>query len=173
MLRHAAATLALLALAACGTTSPTRAVRHHGLGGSSLVYVEAFDVGKVQTVGRTAAATPGELASRLRVRLLQELRDLGMQTRDADGAVPRDGILVRGSIDTIDGGTTEGVQVGGQRVHCTVQLFNGAEDRSDPAVELKITGTPTVAEAMKSTTGILGAAEDAADQIADYIHEHP
>lgn len=173
MLRHVPVVLSLLALAACGTAAPARAVRRHGLGGSSLVYVEAFGVEGVQTVGRTPAATPGELASRLRVRLLQELRGQGMQTRDATGDVPRDGILVRGSIDTIDGGTTEGVQVGGQRIHCTVHLFNGAEDRSEPSVELKVTGTPSLTEAMSSSAGILGAAEDVADQIAKYIHEHP
>lgn len=162
-----------LALAACGSSAPAHVVRHGGLGGSSLVYVEGLDVARTASVGRPVPATPSELASRFRVRLLQRLRDQGMQTRDATGGVPRDGVLVNGTLDTIDGGTTEGVKVGGQRLHCTVRLWNGAQDRSEPAFELRITGTPSVTDVLSETGATLAAADDAADQIAKFIRENP
>jgi hypothetical protein len=164
--------LSAAALAACSSNRPTHVVRRAGLGGSSLVFVEALDTSKVSTVGRFVPATPGEIASRFRTRLLQELREQGMQTRDADG-VPREGILVRGTIDTIDGGTTDGVKVGGQRLHCTIELFNCDDDRSNPAAVLRVTGTPGVTEVVTESGGILGAAEDAADQVAKYVKQNP
>lgn len=164
---------ACVALAGCSTARPSYVEKHHGLGGFSLVYVDALDTSKTQHVGRLAAATPGELGARFRLRLLQELRSLGMQTRDGTGEIPDDGVLVRGRIHTVDGGTTDGVKVGGQRVHCTIELWNGDESESDPAFELKITGTPGVTSVVTESGAILAAADDAADQVAKFIRENP
>lgn len=176
-LASAAAPLALLAAAlsalpSCGTSRPAHVTKTHGLGASSVVFVEGLETKRTGHVGRAVATTPAELAARFRVRLLQQLREHGMQTRDADG-VPDEGVLVEGSIDTVDGGTTDGVRIGGQRLHCTIRLFNCAMDRSDPAFELKITGTPAVHELMTEDGAIVGAAEDAADQVARFIRENP
>lgn len=173
MFRTALALSLALVLAACGTARPAHVVKRRGLGASSLVSVEGLETKAAGKVGRQVGATPGELASRFRVRLLQKLREQGMQTRDANGDVPREGVLVTGTIDTIDGGTNDGVRFGGQRIHCTIQLYNCDEDRSDPAFELKITGTPGAYELVTEAGAILGAADDAADQVAKFIRENP
>lgn len=167
-----AVAVAGLALPGCAS-GPAHVQKRHGLGGSSLVYVEGLRTESSAHVGRTSTTTTGELSARFRTRLLQKLREQGMQTRDGDGGVPKDGILVRGTLDTVDGGPTDGMKVGGQRVHCTIQLWNGAETRSEPAFELKITGTPAI-HAIGSEAGALYAAsEDAADQVAKFIRENP
>lgn len=162
-----------LPLAACGTSTPAHVVKKHGLGGSSVVYVEGLDTAKTGHVGRDVATTPAELAARFRVRLLQQLRESGLQTRDGDGDVPDEGVLVRGTMDTVDGGTTDGVRVGGQRIHCSIQLFNCTVSRRSPAYDLKITGTPGVHQVVSEEGAIAGAAEDAADQVAKFVRENP
>ena len=161
------------ALAGCGTSRPAYVHKKSGLGASSLVYVEGLDTSKTTHVGRAVAATPAELAARFRVRLLQRLREQGMQTRDGDGDVPDEGVLVRGRIDTVDGGTTDGVRIGGQRIHCSIELYNCAANRAEPAFDLKLTGTPGVHQVVTEDGAIVGAAEDAADQVAKFVRENP
>lgn len=166
----AAASLAALALAACAS-GPAHIERRHGLGGSSLVYVEEFDASRAQRVGKPQSEGARELTARIRSTLLTELREAGYQTRDADGSIPRDGILVRGTIDTIDGGPDDTFAVAKERLHCSVSLWNGSVSRGVPAFDLKVTGTPDAP--LMGTGGILGAADDVAEQIADHVRKNP
>lgn len=164
---------AALTAAACSSSSPATVKRHHGLGGASLVYVENLDTEATTRVGRFSSVTNGEIAAKFRIRLFQTLRNRGMQTRDGTGSIPTDGVLVRGRLDTVDGGSNEGMKVGGQRIHCSIELWNGDESRWTPAYELQISGTPALGDVMTDAAGMAGAAEDAADQVAKFIADHP
>lgn len=166
----ALAFLAFVPLAGCAG-GPDRVERRHGLGGSSLVYIEEFDSSRTQRVGAPQAASFGEITARVRARLLTKLREAGYQTRDGQGFIPADGILVRGSVDTVDGGPDGTFSISRERLHCTVSLWNGAVSRGTPAFDLKVTGTPDAP--LGHSSGILGAADDAAEQIAEFIRKNP